>query len=205
MTGLKQSSVKLSKTVFPAGLPLGRILGASRLHTQQQGFSLLKAKSPAALPRHAQDSDFEILNVGAARWGFENRHPLHLEHSQPTRLSAPSVWKPSACLFFVPSLSWQTIIFHHSKLTNKTLASRRHCRGWVRRCGAQNVLFAPFIYKNASFYQDRLGTNIGKALKKRATFFSGREGVLSCIFPLPRYECIYPDIDRRVCVTLPTA
>ena len=29
--------------------------------------------------------------------------------------------------------------------------------------------FAPFIvkYKNASFYQDRLGTNIGKALKKR--------------------------------------
>ena len=102
MTGLKQSSVKLSKTVFPAGLPLGRILGASRLHTQQQGFSLLKAKSPAALPRHAQDSDFEILNVGAARWGFENRHPLHLEHSQPTRLSAPSVWKTSACRFLCP-------------------------------------------------------------------------------------------------------
>ena len=28
-------------------------------------------------------------------------------------------------------------------------------------------LFAPFIYINASFHQDRLGTNIGKALKKR--------------------------------------
>ena len=74
MTGLTKSSVKLSKTVFPAGLPLGRILGASRLHTQQQGFSLLKAKSPAALPRHAQDSDFEILNVGAAWWGLSVPH-----------------------------------------------------------------------------------------------------------------------------------
>eukprot|EP01046_Picozoa_sp_COSAG06_P041562 COSAG06_NODE_5174_length_3662_cov_2.173730_6_plen_58_part_01 len=27
-------------------------------------------------------------------------------------------------------------------------------------------IFEPFIYKNASFCQDRLGTNIGKALKK---------------------------------------
>jgi hypothetical protein len=32
-------------------------------------------------------------------------------------------------------------------------------------------LFAPFIYINASFHQDRLGTNIGKALKKRVMRF----------------------------------
>ena len=33
--------------------------------------------------------------------------------------------------------------------------------------GKETPLFAvPFIYENASFYQDRLGTNIGKALKK---------------------------------------
>ena len=32
--------------------------------------------------------------------------------------------------------------------------------------GEKNVLFEPFIYKNASFYQDRLGTNIRKAPKK---------------------------------------
>jgi|EP01046_Picozoa_sp_COSAG06_P018925 hypothetical protein len=32
--------------------------------------------------------------------------------------------------------------------------------------------FAPFMYINASFYQDRLGTNIGKALKKRTRFCS---------------------------------
>jgi hypothetical protein len=32
--------------------------------------------------------------------------------------------------------------------------------------GRETRPFAPFIYKNASFYQDRLGTHIGKALKK---------------------------------------
>jgi hypothetical protein len=31
-------------------------------------------------------------------------------------------------------------------------------------------LFAPFIYKKRTFYQDRLGTNIGKALKNRTVF-----------------------------------
>ena len=30
----------------------------------------------------------------------------------------------------------------------------------------KTALFEPFIYKNALFYQDRLGTNIGKVLKK---------------------------------------
>ena len=30
----------------------------------------------------------------------------------------------------------------------------------------KRAIFAPFIYKHASFYQDRLGTNIGKSLKK---------------------------------------
>jgi hypothetical protein len=34
-------------------------------------------------------------------------------------------------------------------------------------------LFEPFCTENASFYRDRLGTNIGKALKKGAAFFAG--------------------------------
>jgi hypothetical protein len=31
----------------------------------------------------------------------------------------------------------------------------------------------PFYTRNASFYQDRLGTNIGKALKMRDAFVAG--------------------------------
>jgi hypothetical protein len=34
-------------------------------------------------------------------------------------------------------------------------------------------LFEPFIYNNEDFYQDRLGTNIGKVEKKRVVFFAG--------------------------------
>jgi hypothetical protein len=33
---------------------------------------------------------------------------------------------------------------------------------WVRK----TPLFGAIVYKNRTFYQDRLGTNIGKALKK---------------------------------------
>jgi hypothetical protein len=33
----------------------------------------------------------------------------------------------------------------------------------------------PFIYQNASFYQDRLGTNIGKALKKGRVSAGGEQ------------------------------
>jgi hypothetical protein len=32
----------------------------------------------------------------------------------------------------------------------------------------KNGRFEPFMYKKRSFYQDRLGTNIGKALKKKS-------------------------------------
>jgi hypothetical protein len=35
--------------------------------------------------------------------------------------------------------------------------------------GEENGIFEPFIYKNETFYQDRLGTNIGK-LQKDAVF-----------------------------------
>jgi hypothetical protein len=41
---------------------------------------------------------------------------------------------------------------------------RRAVYAYLPRC--ENGLFAPFIYKKSSFYQDRLGTNIGKAPKK---------------------------------------
>jgi hypothetical protein len=37
--------------------------------------------------------------------------------------------------------------------------------------GKKTHLFAPFYTQNASFYHDRLGTNIGKALKKEAGVF----------------------------------
>jgi len=36
---------------------------------------------------------------------------------------------------------------------------------------SENAIFAPFLYPKRSFYQDRLGTNIGKALKTRGAFF----------------------------------
>jgi hypothetical protein len=32
--------------------------------------------------------------------------------------------------------------------------------------GQETRLFAPFIYKNYQFYQDRLGTNIGRTQKR---------------------------------------
>eukprot|EP01046_Picozoa_sp_COSAG06_P007683 COSAG06_NODE_379_length_16608_cov_83.792477_4_plen_80_part_00 len=34
---------------------------------------------------------------------------------------------------------------------------------------SKNALFEPFVYKKRAFYQDRLGTNIGK-LKKTTVF-----------------------------------
>jgi hypothetical protein len=38
-------------------------------------------------------------------------------------------------------------------------------------CGKKNAIFEPFIQcKNASFYQDRLGTNIGKNSKESGVF-----------------------------------
>jgi hypothetical protein len=40
-------------------------------------------------------------------------------------------------------------------------------------------LFAPFTLKKRSFYQDRLGTNIGKALKKEWRFsHAGLEAIV---------------------------
>eukprot|EP01046_Picozoa_sp_COSAG06_P063346 COSAG06_NODE_14672_length_1136_cov_2.061716_1_plen_46_part_10 len=42
---------------------------------------------------------------------------------------------------------------------------------------SKNGLFAPLTYTNRSFNQDRLGTDIGKALKKRDRFsYRGRGG-----------------------------
>jgi hypothetical protein len=38
--------------------------------------------------------------------------------------------------------------------------------------GKKNATFAPFIYKKRTFYQDRLGTNIGKT-QKRVAFCAG--------------------------------
>ena len=65
---------------------------------------------------------------------------------------------------------------------------------------ANNAIFAPFIYKNRSFYQDRLGTNIGKALKKRWSF-SLRNTAASargCTFRRKRisflnFSCVCPE------------
>ena len=39
-------------------------------------------------------------------------------------------------------------------------------------------LFEPLIYKKRTFYQDRLGTNIGKTQKKRVAFFAGLREVM---------------------------
>jgi hypothetical protein len=42
---------------------------------------------------------------------------------------------------------------------------------------SKNGLFEPFKCKKPKFYQDRLGTNIGKALKKRtAVYFFRMQG-----------------------------
>ena len=40
--------------------------------------------------------------------------------------------------------------------------------------GKKTPSFAPFYTKNGSFYQDRLGTNISKLLKKRCVFMQSR-------------------------------
>ena len=42
--------------------------------------------------------------------------------------------------------------------------------------GVENAIFERFIYKMQSSYQDRLGTNIGKALKNRPMRFLADEG-----------------------------
>jgi alpha-L-fucosidase len=42
----------------------------------------------------------------------------------------------------------------------------------------------PFYTENASFYQDRLGTNIGKALKKRDAFLAGGNLLLNLAPPI---------------------
>jgi hypothetical protein len=50
-------------------------------------------------------------------------------------------------------------------------AARVGALGRRARAGKITHLFGHFLYQNASFYQDRLGTNIGKAaLKKRGVF-----------------------------------
>jgi hypothetical protein len=40
----------------------------------------------------------------------------------------------------------------------------------MRIMGAKNATFCAIYVQNVSFYQDRLGTNIGKALKKSVVF-----------------------------------
>ena len=47
-------------------------------------------------------------------------------------------------------------------------ASHQHIHHWV----SKNGVVEPFIYKNETFYQDRLGTNIGKTPKKGTVCFS---------------------------------
>jgi L-aminopeptidase/D-esterase-like protein len=42
--------------------------------------------------------------------------------------------------------------------------------GSIASDGARNAFFEPFIYMKRSFYQDRLGTNIGKTQKKSGVF-----------------------------------
>jgi hypothetical protein len=41
---------------------------------------------------------------------------------------------------------------------------------FLQLAGATNASFAPFVYWKSAFYQDRLGTNVGKALKKRCVY-----------------------------------
>jgi hypothetical protein len=61
--------------------------------------------------------------------------------------------------------------------------------------------FAPFGYQNASFYQDRLGTNIGKALKKEWCFFRERKewrpGEAFCFDDSYIHEAVHDGQDER--------
>jgi len=54
--------------------------------------------------------------------------------------------------------------------------------------GEKTPFFAPFIYKNALFYQDRLGTNIGKTQKRMAFSYSALRVLLPVhdVEPAPR-------------------
>ena len=66
-------------------------------------------------------------------------------HKNALPFRSPYLHNISMCSF--PSLSWQTTAFHNRKM-------------------AWRATFCAIYIYNASFYQDRLGTNIGKALKK---------------------------------------
>ena len=56
--------------------------------------------------------------------------------------------------------------------------TRRGDETMVLRCG-KTVFFEPFLYKNRSFYQDGLGTNIGKTQKK-GRFLEGEKHTAFC-------------------------
>jgi hypothetical protein len=60
-------------------------------------------------------------------------------------------------------------------------------------------LFAPFIYENASFCQDRPGTNIGKN-QKRVAFFLGVMARATAARPAGRGRRSVPLIIRPVAV-----
>jgi hypothetical protein len=64
--------------------------------------------------------------------------------------------------------------------------------------------FCAIYISNASFHQDRLGTNIGKTQKKRVAFFVGRcggraAGVPACSRRRTLRRQRHDDRDRRVC------
>jgi len=72
------------------------------------------------------------------------------------------------------------------------------------REGAKNATFCTVYTQNVAFYQDRLGTNIGKALKKRrvAAFFAGRRvlvrgGALVSLSHMDRAGFFTPRCDTK--------
>jgi len=56
-------------------------------------------------------------------------------------------------------------------LSRRLIAFHKFCS----RAGAKNASFEPFLYHRRSFYQDRLGPNIGKALKREMMRFAHQD------------------------------
>ena len=88
--------------------------------------------------------------------------------------------------------------------------------GEWQHAGKKRTSFAPFYSTDASFYQDRLGTNIGKALKKERCGFltgslyrfvqgspwdngpqteKGKKTKMACVV-CPLFECKNDDFDQ---------
>jgi hypothetical protein len=90
------------------------------------------------------------------------------QRSAAHKLTLSAVVHDSVCVCFcVAVFCLQRTVFDHRNASLRKWLLEEYIGKETRAC-------APIIYKNASFYQDRLGTNRGKTQKKDAFLQAGR-------------------------------